>query len=337
MRASPGRRPVGARRVCARPQDRRHGRTLAVRGQPHRGRDLRPRRRPASGGLPRPGRASAGVQHEADDKRRGARPARIREPPGDPGDGDRGAHRRRRCTGTCGWSAAAIRRFSTVPFSSSRLRRRLGPRARPGGASARGRGAARHGLGRTATRARFDTIRRGPDWKRDSWMDCPPLSALTVNEDLLQFGDVRDGAVPRAARRSAADAGPSAPGDRRRPPGPHGHPSSVGPPTGRRALAGDPPARVRDGPGLGQLLRRDAHQGPRGRGRTARQHQGGHDHHAPLHPQPRRRPGRGANMGRLRAVEGRPALGPPDPRRPAPCGQRSRTAGSTATPCPWPA
>src|SRR3954452_22518481 len=34
----------------------------------------------------------------------------------------------------------------------------------------------------------FDTIRRGPDWKRDSWMDCPPLSALTVNEDLLRFG-----------------------------------------------------------------------------------------------------------------------------------------------------
>ena len=34
----------------------------------------------------------------------------------------------------------------------------------------------------------FDTQRRGPDWKSDSWMDCPPLSALTVNEDLLQLG-----------------------------------------------------------------------------------------------------------------------------------------------------
>jgi D-alanyl-D-alanine carboxypeptidase/D-alanyl-D-alanine-endopeptidase (penicillin-binding protein 4) len=47
----------------------------------------------------------------------------------------------------------------------------------------------------------FDTIRRGPDWKSDSWMDCPPLSALTVNEDWLQFGSFAS--APSPALRSA--------------------------------------------------------------------------------------------------------------------------------------
>jgi serine-type D-Ala-D-Ala carboxypeptidase/endopeptidase (penicillin-binding protein 4) len=47
----------------------------------------------------------------------------------------------------------------------------------------------------------FDAVRRGPDWKRDSWMDCPPLSALTVNEDLARFGDF--GTFPSPALRAA--------------------------------------------------------------------------------------------------------------------------------------
>jgi serine-type D-Ala-D-Ala carboxypeptidase/endopeptidase (penicillin-binding protein 4) len=34
----------------------------------------------------------------------------------------------------------------------------------------------------------FDSIRRGPLWKDDSFLDCPPLSALTVNEGYLSFG-----------------------------------------------------------------------------------------------------------------------------------------------------
>jgi D-alanyl-D-alanine carboxypeptidase/D-alanyl-D-alanine-endopeptidase (penicillin-binding protein 4) len=47
----------------------------------------------------------------------------------------------------------------------------------------------------------FDTVRRGPDWKADSWMDCPPLSALTVNEDWLRFGSFAS--APSPALRSA--------------------------------------------------------------------------------------------------------------------------------------
>ena len=47
----------------------------------------------------------------------------------------------------------------------------------------------------------FDAVRRGPDWKSDSWMDCPPLSALTVNEDWLRFGSFAS--APSPALRSA--------------------------------------------------------------------------------------------------------------------------------------
>ncbi len=51
----------------------------------------------------------------------------------------------------------------------------------------------------------FDTDRRGPDWKSDSWMDCPPLSALTVNEDYLEFGEFATAPSPalRAAQQLA--------------------------------------------------------------------------------------------------------------------------------------
>jgi D-alanyl-D-alanine carboxypeptidase/D-alanyl-D-alanine-endopeptidase (penicillin-binding protein 4) len=33
----------------------------------------------------------------------------------------------------------------------------------------------------------FDTRRTGPYWKRSYWQDCPPISALSVNEDLVSF------------------------------------------------------------------------------------------------------------------------------------------------------
>lgn len=36
--------------------------------------------------------------------------------------------------------------------------------------------------------ARFDRVRSGPYWKSPWWRDCPPLSALSVNEDLFAFG-----------------------------------------------------------------------------------------------------------------------------------------------------
>jgi len=90
--------------------------------------------------------------------------------------------------------------FSTVPFS----------RAAFGGASGLVHDLAVHlkaaGVKRitgavVGDESAFDTIRRGPDWKRDSWMDCAPLSALTVNEDLFRFGDFA--AAPSPALRAA--------------------------------------------------------------------------------------------------------------------------------------
>jgi D-alanyl-D-alanine carboxypeptidase/D-alanyl-D-alanine-endopeptidase (penicillin-binding protein 4) len=33
----------------------------------------------------------------------------------------------------------------------------------------------------------FDTRRTGPYWKPDYWRDCPPISALSVNEDLVSY------------------------------------------------------------------------------------------------------------------------------------------------------
>ena len=90
--------------------------------------------------------------------------------------------------------------FSTVPFS----------RAAFGGASGLVHDLAVHlkaaGVERitgavVGDESAFDTVRRGPDWKRDSWMDCAPLSALTVNEDLLRFGDFAS--APSPALRAA--------------------------------------------------------------------------------------------------------------------------------------
>ena len=47
----------------------------------------------------------------------------------------------------------------------------------------------------------FDAIRRGPDWKNDSYLDCPPLSALSVNEGYLSFGSLAT--VPSQALSAA--------------------------------------------------------------------------------------------------------------------------------------
>ena len=90
--------------------------------------------------------------------------------------------------------------FSTVPFSrvafggASGLVHDLAARLRAAGVQ-RITGSV------VGDESALDTIRRGPDWKRDSWMDCPPLSALTVNEDLLQFGEFAT--APSPALRAA--------------------------------------------------------------------------------------------------------------------------------------
>jgi serine-type D-Ala-D-Ala carboxypeptidase/endopeptidase (penicillin-binding protein 4) len=90
--------------------------------------------------------------------------------------------------------------FSTVPFS----------RVAFGGASGlvhdlaaavRGAGVLRVTGAVYGDESAFDTDRRGPLWKNDSWMDCPPLSALTVDEDYLQFGSFAT--APSPALRAA--------------------------------------------------------------------------------------------------------------------------------------
>jgi D-alanyl-D-alanine carboxypeptidase/D-alanyl-D-alanine-endopeptidase (penicillin-binding protein 4) len=47
----------------------------------------------------------------------------------------------------------------------------------------------------------FDSIRRGPIWKDDSFLDCPPLSALSVNEGWVAFDSLA--AVPNQALNAA--------------------------------------------------------------------------------------------------------------------------------------
>jgi D-alanyl-D-alanine carboxypeptidase/D-alanyl-D-alanine-endopeptidase (penicillin-binding protein 4) len=44
--------------------------------------------------------------------------------------------------------------------------------------------------------SRFDSRRTAPFWKPSYWMDCPPISALMVNEDLYRFGDPHASANP---------------------------------------------------------------------------------------------------------------------------------------------
>jgi D-alanyl-D-alanine carboxypeptidase/D-alanyl-D-alanine-endopeptidase (penicillin-binding protein 4) len=44
--------------------------------------------------------------------------------------------------------------------------------------------------------SRFDSRRTAPFWKPSYWMDCPPISALLVNEDLYRFGNPHASANP---------------------------------------------------------------------------------------------------------------------------------------------
>jgi serine-type D-Ala-D-Ala carboxypeptidase/endopeptidase (penicillin-binding protein 4) len=92
--------------------------------------------------------------------------------------------------------------FSTVPFS----------RLAFGGASGlvhdlavavRAAGVHKVTGGVWGDESAFNTVRRGPLWKSDSWMDCPPLSALTVNEGWLRFGSFASSPTPahEAARQ----------------------------------------------------------------------------------------------------------------------------------------
>jgi serine-type D-Ala-D-Ala carboxypeptidase/endopeptidase (penicillin-binding protein 4) len=94
--------------------------------------------------------------------------------------------------------------FSTVPFS------RLAFKGSSGlvhdlAAAVRNAGVRRVTGAVYGDESAFDTVRRGPDWKDDSWMDCPPLSALTVNEDYLRFGAFATASSPalRAAQELA--------------------------------------------------------------------------------------------------------------------------------------
>lgn len=85
--------------------------------------------------------------------------------------------------------------FSTVPFS------RLAFKGASGlihdlAAAVRRAGVRRVTGAVYGDESAFDRVRRGPDWKSDSWMDCPPLSALTVNEGWLRFGSFASSPSP---------------------------------------------------------------------------------------------------------------------------------------------
>jgi D-alanyl-D-alanine carboxypeptidase/D-alanyl-D-alanine-endopeptidase (penicillin-binding protein 4) len=90
--------------------------------------------------------------------------------------------------------------FSTLPFSrlafagSSGLVHTLA-------AAVRAAGIRRVTDGVYGDESAFDAIRRGPLWKDDSFLDCPPLSALTVNEGYLSFGSLAT--VPNQALAAA--------------------------------------------------------------------------------------------------------------------------------------
>ncbi len=90
--------------------------------------------------------------------------------------------------------------FSTVPFSRAAFKGASGL-IHGLAAQVRSAGVRRVTGAVYGDEGAFDTIRRGPDWKASSWMDCPPLSALTVNEDYLRFGSYAT--APSPALRSA--------------------------------------------------------------------------------------------------------------------------------------
>lgn len=95
--------------------------------------------------------------------------------------------------------------LSTVPFSRSAFRGASGL-VHDLAAAVRAAGVRRVTGAVYGDESAFDTVRRGPDWKSSSWMDCPPLSALTVNEDWLRFGSFASAPSPalRAAQVLAA-------------------------------------------------------------------------------------------------------------------------------------
>ena len=123
-------------------------------------------------------------------------------------------------------------------------------------------------------------------------MDCPPLSALSVNEDLAQLRFDPTATTPALRRRPRPSAGRcTVRGVRSATPRTRTLPAAArrSRPSPRRRMS---PAGAADGPGLGQLLRRDADQGRRGGRRAARHDLATGSRDAPLPERPRRRPAR---------------------------------------------
>jgi D-alanyl-D-alanine carboxypeptidase/D-alanyl-D-alanine-endopeptidase (penicillin-binding protein 4) len=92
--------------------------------------------------------------------------------------------------------------FSTVPFSRQAFHGSSGL-VHDLAAAVRAAGVRKITGGIWGDESAFNTVRRGPLWKNDSWMDCPPLSALTVNEGWLRFGSFASSPTPahEAARQ----------------------------------------------------------------------------------------------------------------------------------------
>ena len=151
----------------------------------------------------------------------------------------------------------------------------------------------------------FDSLRGGPDsgYGVSPWVG--PLSALSYNRGLFTEGGRGFQAQPAGVRRRAARRGTRGAGIRGAAEAPRGRDARRGARAGERRLAADGAADPAHQQAVGQLLRRDAPEGPGAPGRRGRHHGG-------------RRAGRGRRTpagwapcharGRLRPVARQPRL-----------------------------
>ena len=173
----------------------------------------------------------------------------------------------------------------------------------------------------------FDSRRTGPFWKPSYWQDCPPISALSVNEDLFHLGHPQASSNPplfaaQILKKSLKNRGvrfAKAPRVRV-------HPGTAWV-VASRVVAPHVPAHPPDGHRVRQLLRRGPHQGARRPRRAPRHDRQRHAHDATEPPQPRRQAARREHRGRLGAVAGRPSERAPG--RSASCGARRGSRGAS--------
>ena len=195
----------------------------------------------------------------------------------------------------------------------------------------------RHVSGRVfGDESMFDSVRTGPYWKPSYWQDCPPITALSVNKDLISFFK------PYAYNQPAVRAADALRGALRKQGVTVGHDPRAGTlpaaavAVAERALAADLAAGAADEPALRQLLRRGAEQAGGGGGRPRRHHAKRPPRGAPLPGVARHQHDRVAHVRRLGPVAGRPAVAAPDPGGAAPRQPAALRQGPTGCRCRWP-